>query len=497
MKALLSLACHLAIFIVTVADFATANEQAEAPANRPNVLFIAVDDLRPELGCYGDPLVQSPHIDRLAAGGMRFDRAYCQQAICMSSRASLLSGYRPDKAGIYRNGALFSAIPDALTLNQHFANNGYETISLGKIYHHRSDYAKGWTLGHFLPMDGAYLPMEKRGEWFGRGYLSEAAMRTAREHDRNNEGGRRGMGPAFESPDVADDAYPDGFVARHAIEQLRKLKGKPFFMATGFYKPHLPFNAPKKYWDLYDPQEIKVAENPFAPRGAPRMAATGWGELRGYYGMPLKGPMSDELARDLIHGYYACVSYTDAMIGRVLDELEQLGLADNTVVVLWGDHGWKLGEHGMWCKHTNFEIDTRVPLILRVPGSKTKGQSTKALVELVDLYPTLCELCGLELPKHLEGTSMAPLIEDPQRSWKQAAFSQYPRSKAMGYSMRTDRYRYTEWRNQASSKVVARELYDLEVDPASNQNIADDADQSALVQSLASQLSKGYRTATP
>jgi iduronate 2-sulfatase len=457
-------------------------------ATKPNVLFIAVDDLRPELGAYGHPLIQSPNIDRLAAQGMLFGRAYCQQAICMASRASLLSGYRPDKGQIYRNGALYEHVPDALSLNQHFLNHGYEAVAMGKIYHHASDYERGWSRPAFQP----------KGEWKGRGYLSEEAIRIVAEYPRKYpQETRTGMGPAFEGPDVPDNAYGDGKVADHAIAELNRLRDRPFFLAVGFAKPHLPFNAPKKYWDLYDPSRITLADNAFAPRGAPNEAATDWTELRGYEGIPREGPVPDALARQLLHGYYACVSYTDAMVGRVLDELERLGLAEKTIVVLWGDHGWKLGEHGMWCKHTNFELDARVPLILRAPGVTVRGGRTRALTELVDLYPTLVELCGLPMPGHLEGTSLVPLLRAPDRPWKKAAFSQFPRGRLMGYSMRTERYRYTEWRELESGSVRSRELYDHGADPKENTNTADDPRNGGLVATLSRQLSAGFRGAAP
>jgi len=461
---------------------------ARALAEKPNVLFIAVDDLRPQLGCYGQQQIRSPHIDRLATSGLLFERTYCQQAICMASRASLLSGYRPDKGQIYRNGPLFDHVPDALTLNQHFVNNGYEAVAMGKIYHHASDYRRGWSREAFRP----------EGRWEGRGYLSEEAKRRVREYTENHpKAKRQGMGPAFEAPDVPDEAYPDGLIAEHAVKELNRLKDKPFFLAVGFMKPHLPFNAPKKYWDLYSEDRIKLAENPFAPKEAPGEALTSWGELRGYHGMPQKGPMPGDLAVKLIHGYYACVSYTDAMIGRVLDELDRLKLSEKTVVVLWGDHGWKLGDHGMWCKHTNFEVDTRVPLIIRAPGMKAAGKKTSALTEFVDIYPTLCELCGLDLPGHLEGTSMAPLLENPGRPWKRAVFSQYPRGQVMGYSMRTGRYRYTEWRNIESGAVKARELYDHRQDSMENINLAGSPEFRDTVKTLAVMLGQGYQAAKP
>ncbi len=484
MKFALSIFRHLVI-VLSLPGLAVAANGVE----RLNVLFIAVDDLRPQFGAYGADQIKSPNLDRLAARGLLFERAYCQQAICMSSRASLLSGYRPDRGEIYKNGPLFSAVPDALTLNQHFLNNGYETVAMGKIYHHESDYKTGWSRQHFAP----------RGSWVGRGYLAPESKQIVADYPRlHPQEKRAGIGPAFESPDVPDNAYPDGLVADEAIAELRRLQDTPFFMAVGFAKPHLPFNAPKKYWDLYDPQKLDLADNPFAPSGSPKYAATSWGELRGYHGMPKKGPMPDELARQLIHGYFACISYSDAMIGRVLDELDRLGLAEKTIVVLWGDHGWKLGEHGMWAKHTNFELDTRVPLIISAPGMAARGQRSRAFCELVDLYPTLAELTGLPLPAHLEGTSMAPLLNNPERPWKKAAFSQYYQSNnVLGYTMRTDRYRYTEWRRLPTGDVLASELYDHAVDEAENTNVADRAEHKELVSALSEQLRQGYKAALP
>lgn len=466
----------------------TASSAIFGAEKKPNVLFIAVDDLRPQLGCYGWDKIKSPNIDRLAGQGLLFERAYCQQAICMASRASLMSGYRPDKGKIYRNGPLFKAVPDALSINQHFINNGYETVGMGKIYHFGSDVKTGWSKPFSNP----------KGEWKGRGYLSKEAQRLVSEYNAKNPNGKRkGMGPAYEHPDVPDNAYQDGLIAEHAVKELNRLKDKPFFLAVGFRKPHLPFNAPKKYWDMYSDQDIKLADNPFAPKSAPKVALTNWGELRGYAGMPKKGPMPDEDARKLIHAYFACISYMDAQLGKVLDELDRLKLTDNTIIVLWGDHGWKLGEHGMWCKHTNYELDTHAPLMISAPNMKARGKKTKALTEFVDIYPTLCELAGIELPKHLQGTSMVPLLNDPGRPWKKAAFSQFPRGKIMGYSMRTDRYRYTEWRVIENGKVEARELYDHQIDTDENTNVVDKPENRELVAQLAKVLKDGYRSAIP
>jgi len=453
-----------------------------------NVLFIAVDDLRPQLGCYGVNWTQSPHIDRLAAEGMVFERAYCQQAVCAPSRASVLSGCRPDTTTIYDlQTPLRSVMPDVVTLPQHFKNNGYETVSIGKIYHHAKDDTEGWSQDPFL----------NKGDWLGRGYLTDEAIESMKENDGINEqrgDKRRGLGPAFESADVPDNAYHDGMDADTAIEELGRLStgDNPFFIALGFHKPHLPFNAPKKYWDLYE--DVPLAQNPFEPENATQYSLTNYGELRGYFGMPKDGPVPDELAKQLIHGYAACVSYMDAQVGRVLDELERLGLKENTVVILWGDHGWKLGEHASWCKHTNFEIDARAPMVIRVPGV-TSGQKTQALTEFVDMYPSLSELCGLDLPDHLEGRSFVPLLQNPDCDWKKAAFSQYPRGKVMGYTMRTDRYRYTEWQDRESGEILARELYDHEKDAQENVNAVEKSEYEGEIETLSKMLNAGWKDA--
>jgi arylsulfatase A-like enzyme len=328
----------------------------------------------------------------------------------------------------------------------------------------------------------------------------EAARQAGK---RGKELNRAARGPAFEAAGVPDNTFHDGALADMAVAALgdAKAKGQPFFLAVGFIRPHLPFVAPKKYWDLYDPAKIELARNAFRPKGAPEYAVQPGGELRQYHGIP-GGHLPDDLARQLKHGYYAAVSYMDAQVGRVLDELDRLDLRDNTIVVLWGDHGWKLGEHDAWCKHTNVENDTRVPLILSVPGMKNAGAHTPALVEFVDVYPTLAELTGLPLPGHLEGTSVRPLLDDPGRAWKSAAFSQYPRGVAgkrlMGYSMRTDRYRFTRWDPRGKAgEPDAVELYDHQSDPQENQNLAADPQHRQLVEQLHRQLTAGWKAARP
>ena len=454
---------------------------AQAPARRPNVLFFAIDDLRPEFGCYGFSDVKSPNLDRIAKRGIVFDRAYCQQAVCSPSRSSVLTGARPDSTKVWDLVTHFrAAMPNVVTLPQHFKQNGYFVQGMGKIFHGSLDDEPSWSVPWQTPKAPDY------------------AVRTElppkpRPNQKN--------GPAFEAGNVADDFYKDGKTANLAVETLRSRKGKPepFFLAVGFSKPHLPFVSPKKYWDLYDPAKIQLAPNPYHPKDAPEHALTSSGELRNYIGMPGEGPVVDDLARKLKHGYYAAISYTDAQIGKVLDELDRQGLRESTIIVLWGDHGWKLGEHGEWCKHSNVENDTNAPLLLSAPGMKNAGQHCRALVEFVDIYPTLAELADLPLPAHLEGTSMKPLVENPKRSWKNAAFSQYPRGKKlMGYSMRTDRYRFTVWVGRENhSHVDSIELYDHQADPQENQNIAKAPANAKLVEHLMRQWRTGWKAARP
>lgn len=438
-----------------------------------NVLFIAVDDLRPELGCYGVKEIESPNIDAFAKSGLLFNRAYCQQAVCSPSRTSLLTGRRPDTTKIYDLNTHFrETIPDAVTLPEHFKNNGYFAQSFGKIYHGGLDDPKSWSAPSFgAAGDGKSL-----------------------KHGPGKKGAKPIKGVAFSSPDVADNELTDGQTADAAIKAMREVKDKPFFLAIGFIRPHLPFTAPKKYWDMYRDEDIKLAKNPFPPKDVFAKALTDFGELRGYSNIPDHGPISEELARELKHGYYAATSYTDAQIGRVLDELQNLGLREKTIVILWGDHGWQLGEHGTWCKHTNFEIATRAPLLISTPGQKKRGAKTDALVEFVDIYPTLCELAGLPLTDGLEGKSFAPLIANPKLKWKAAAFSQYPRGKLMGRSMRTDRYRYTEWAEPGKSPEGV-ELYDHKRDPDENVNVAYLPQNKTLVAQLSEQLKEGWNAA--
>jgi arylsulfatase A-like enzyme len=470
------------------------SDSVEAQEPKYNVLFIAVDDLRPQLGCYGQTQAISPNIDRLASRGVLFERAYCQQALCAPSRISLLSGLRPESTGVYDlNTRLSQALPNHTSLPKYFKRNGYQTISLGKIYHHRNDDPGAWSKAPIFA---------KRK---GLGYITEAGRRSVIENRKiNPRAGARGA--PTEMADAPDNAYSDGRLTGYAIEEMNRLREKPFFLCAGYRKPHLPFIAPKKYWDMYNPGELQLADNPFPPRGVTPFTMRQFGELRGYYGIPQgEKPVPDRLARHLIHGYYACASFIDAQVGRLMAELTRLRLADKTIIVLWGDHGWKLGEHGGWCKHTNFELDTRAPLIVSVPGMKAAGQRCQALVEFVDIYPTLCRLCGLKLPDQpLEGCSFAPLLDNPGRKWKKAAFSQYPRGNlddintiTMGTSMRTDRYRYTEWKKLKTGKILASELYDHDIDPQENVNLAADPRYAEILKELEIMMKKGWKGSAP
>jgi len=454
----------------------------------PNVLFIAVDDLRPELGCYGVDAVHSPHIDEIAQNGVVFDRSYCQQSVCAPSRASVLTGCRPDTTGIFDlQTPVRSVMPDVITLPEHFKNHGYTTRSIGKIYHHRQDDPQGWSSE----------PHVSQGDWQGRGYLTDEAIETITRNDeilKASGSTRRGLGPAYESADVEDSAYHDGKDADAAIQALNELKDETFFIALGFHKPHLPFSAPTRYWDLYDPEAIPLPATIDAPEGATAYSLTNFGELRGYTNMPDDGAMDADLARTLKHGYYACVSYMDAQVGRVMAGLRRLGLDKDTVVLLWGDHGWKLGDHGSWCKHTNFEIDTKAPMVLSAPGRGSAGSHAGGLTEFVDMYPTLCDLCDIPIPDHCEGQSLIPLVEDTERDWKQAAISQYPRGGGvMGYTLRTNDYRYTEWQDAQSGEVKERELYDHRTSSDEAANVASNDAYRSTIDDLSAQLGAGWQ----
>lgn len=449
---------------------------------RPNVLFIAVDDLRVELGCYGDTLVKSPHIDRLAKRGTLFKRAYCQQAVCNPSRASLLTGLRPDTIGVTDLPTHFRENnPDLVTLPQLFRQHGYFTQNIGKIFHNWRQEIHGDPASWSVP---AVMHYNTHG-------ADKPQVEGKLPPDTSGV-------PRTEQRDVPDDAYFDGRIAKLAVEALGELKEKrqPFFLAVGFWKPHAPFNAPQRYWDLYKRGDVQPPANPQPPEGVPAIAMHDSREiLRGFRDRQGGRPTDAEVLA-LRHAYYAATSYVDAQVGKVLDELDRLGLREKTIVVFWSDHGFHLGEHHLWAKTSNFELDARVPLIIDAPNFKD-GLRTDALVELLDLYPTLADLCGLPAPENLEGESLRKVLEDPKASVKSAAFTQHTRPaypsdasplKAMGYSMRTDDHRYTEWRSVADGRILARELYDHRTDPRETKNLANDSRRAKTVESLGEQL---------
>ncbi len=444
-------------------------------AQPTNVLFIAVDDLRVELGCYGSAHVKSPNIDRLAAAGTVFERAYCQQTVCNPSRASMLTGMRPDTLRVWDLPTHFRVHnPNAVTLPQMFMQNGYHAQCVGKIFHNwRQDEWKGDEASWSVP---SVLHYANHGA---------DKPQVVGKVPPNLASGRAGI----QCRDVPDNAYYDGRVAETAIRAMGELKrqGTPFFFAVGFWKPHTPFNAPKKYWDLYDRATLPLPGRVIAPEGVPEIALAGCSRYT--------GAADSEMLREMHHGHLAAISYLDAQIGRVLDELDRLGLRESTHIVFWSDHGIHVGEHGLVNKTTAFEIDAHVPMII-APAAAAHGQRTRALVELLDVYPTLAELCGLKAPAEIEGVSLVPLLKNPAQQVRRVAMTQTPRPnypkgelpESMGYTIRDERWRYTEWRDFKAGKVLAAELYDHETDPGETVNLADHSEHAAAREQMAGEL---------
>lgn len=440
-----------------------------AAERRPNVMFIVADDLRPALGCYGQTQVRSPHIDRLAARGVRFDRAYCQYPVCNPSRTSFLTGLRPDTTRVLDNRTHFrKTLPDVVTLPQHFRANGYVTLGFGKIFH------RGLTMEDLRP------EMDDAPSWDVTRYFQATPVGLTGE-GRNLTGGRAPW-CRWQAAEGTDDDQPDGQIAAAAVAWLEGRREKlvtdqPFFMALGFHKPHDPFIAPKKYFDLYPLDSLKLP----APGNATDLPiAIGGGAWKKEFDQ-----FTERDRREYLRSYYAGVSFTDAQVGRVLDALDRLGYADNTVVVFLGDHGFHLGERGWWNKNTIFELSARVPLIVAAPGAKAAGKTSRGLVELLDLYPTLVELCGLAAPAHqLEGVNFRHLLHDPDAPGKSAAFTQVRRGRVDGRGVRTERWRYTEW----DAGRQGAELYDHDVDPAEQRNLAADPARRATVTELSALL---------
>ena len=469
--------------------FSQTDQGLEPPRN---VLFIAIDDLRPALGCYDDEIALTPNIDALAARGTTFLRACCQQAVCSPSRLSLMTGRRPDTTRVWDLSTHFrQALPNVVTLPQHFKAHGYHTRSIGKIYH------------------GGGPPSKDPPSWSEPPRYDNARAPEVRYATEENLKGHGLKRAATELADVPDDTYIDGIVCNTAIQALTESNRseKPFFLAVGFRKPHLPFCAPKRYWDLYPRESIPAPATNSPPEGAPELGLRRWTELEGYTDIPSDGTLTALQTQQLRHGYYACVSYIDAQVGRLLDCLDKQGLRENTLICLWGDHGFHLGEQSLWTKANNYELSTRVPLIVAVPGQAHPGAKSRALVELVDLYPTLTDLCDLPMPSGLEGISFRPLLAQPDRPWKTAAFSQFPRHRTanrhrgrgdiMGYAVRTEHYRYVEWRDLQSPTIIARELYHHAKDPNESRNVAQQPSQATRLQQMQETLTQGWQTALP
>jgi len=509
--------------LVILLSFIGCKKPPEEPT-RPNILFISIDDLRPCLGAYGDSNVISPNIDQLAAEGMTFRQTFSQVAVCAPSRASLMTGLRPDSTRVWHLGDKFREInPNSVTMPQYFAKHGYYTVNLGKIFHNYMPDSVSWDEPDLRP--SRYLRpdwLKRDGETF---YISEEVNRSQAikrdsllklRPERYADGWN--TGPAWEAADVHDTMYYDGAqtdLAKKTLSRLAEMD-QPFFMGLGYFRPHLPFAVPKKYWDLYDPAEIPVAVNPNVPEGAPGFTMNSMYELRGYDGFHHIGhpqtayQINPDTARILKHGYYASVSYVDALLGNLINHMKELGIYENTIIILWGDHGWKLGDHNSWGKMTNYNIDLQVPMIIRYPNQENRGAQTSELTELIDMFPSLCEIAGVDVPDYMQGTSFVPLIEDPNRPWKEAAFSQFHRrpkvsadgNRYMGYSINTKEYHYIEWytwdaETGTKGEFKDAELYDRLNDPQERVNIVGQTSHKQVVEELARKLAAGWQEAQP
>jgi uncharacterized sulfatase len=452
--------------VLAAAWFAGASFAAE----KPNVLFIAVDDMNHNLGTYGHPLVKSPHIDRVAQMGTRFDRAYCQFPLCSPSRSSLMTGLRPDTIKVFNLTTHFrEATPEVVTLPQLFMKHGYYAARVGKIYHYQ------------VPGDIGTDGLDDPPSW-NRRINPIGRDRADKKLVVNLTPGRTlGIGLDYLRSEAGDGELTDGMVATETIKLLEANKDKPFFIAAGFYLPHLPFIAPKKYFDLYAFEKVQVAKGPFdymkeLPAGA--MSVRPW---------PWMGVNETQL-REAVQAYWACISYVDAQVGRLLDTLDRLGLADKTIIVFWSDHGYHVGEHGLVKKQSLFENCARSPLIIAAPGAKGKGKPSPRLVEFLDIYPTVAELAGLTPPKHLEGRSLKPLLDNPRANWDRPAFTQVWRATYPGHSVRTERYRYIEWDNGKQGA----QLYDCQTDPEEKRNLIDDPKHAKTVAELKALVRKNW-----
>ncbi len=475
----------------------SSNSCAETPKDpkHPNILFIAIDDLRPELGIYGANHIVSPNLDAFGKEAFIFDNAYCQQSVSGPSRASVMTGLRPDSTYITDNTLHHREMrPEVITIPQHFKDNGYHAVNYGKVFHgHMGKFndALSWSELWYYPPQNYTKNL--------RGYKSKENIAYIKNNSVNGNM-RNYTATATEGEDVADRDYPDGMTVETLLNNMNRFEnmsnnGQPFFIALGIEKPHLPFIAPKKYWDLYDRDKITPPTITSFPEGSPQLAHMDAGELRSQIDIQKTGAINLAKSKELIHGYYACVSYVDALLGKIIDDLKKRDLYDNTIIVLWGDHGWKLGDFGQWCKLTNYEIDTRVPMMIRVPELADDGRRSNSLVELVDIFPSLCDLAGIPTVDVLQGDSFKPILENEQAITKVTAFSQFTRGtrdlnygvfgkEYMGYAMRTATHRYVRWVKQSNQETIAEELYDLSLSNMESVNIINKADNSELINEL-------------
>lgn len=488
-------------------------QAAETKTKHPNILFIPIDDLKPLLGCYGDKTAITPNIDRLAKRGMVFMNAQCQQAVCGPTRASIMTGLYPDTTKVWDLKTKMRKMnPDVLTLPQYLKQKGYETTGVGKTFDPRCvdkkmdgpswsiTYSQGWNTflfnkKHPWPAGGYQNPETKKIHKDLKKQIKNSAKKMSWNEERKLFCKTPGARPPTECYDVPDDSYADGAICNKGIKLMEQLSkgGKPFFLSVGFYKPHLPFVAPKKYWDMYDRKKLQVAPFQDMPKDGVQMAfQPGWEIRSGYSDIP-KGKFPKEMQLELIHGYYACISYIDAQVGRLLDKLDELGIVDDTIICLWGDHGWHLGDHSMWCKHSNFEQAVRAPLIIASPKIKGKGEKSDSMVGFIDVFPTLCQLADLPIPKQLQGVSLVPILNDPKAMVKEVQMSQYPRNyngkKFMGYTLRSKTHRYVAWISKEKLKDKNtpntpdfEELYDYPNDPHEKVNLAKKSESSKLIE---------------
>ena len=441
----------LLIGSVSLPQTIISQEQSE----KQNILFISIDDFRPKISSYGETNMITPNIDKLASEGLQFNNAYTNIAVCGASRASLMTGIRPslNRFNDFSSRAQVDT-PQAISLNQLFMDNGYETISYGKIYHHSDDFQQHWS--------------EKDKGQIQSDFQDPKSIVRVNNAEKGEYGNKN---LTYEYPDVDDYAYNDGKITQNAIYKLKELKkdDQPFFMAVGYVSPHLPFIQPKKYWDMYDHDSIQLADNSYQPENSPFIAIEAQhnsAELRkNYLDIPAQGKLDDDLARNLIHGYYASVSYMDALIGELIKELDDLGLRDNTTIILWSDHGYFLGEHGFWCKHSTFHEAVKIPFIMSSPGY-AKNQITDSFTELVDVYPTLCELANITPPAYIHGKSLTPVLKNPSIQLKDEIYTRYKQGEAVIDA----NYSYTEF--YRGKTYVGNMMYDMKTDLKQNIDIS-------------------------